>query len=874
MLPAVNDSIGALSDSNANANTVAENATIGTAVGITALATDIDSGDTVTYSLDQSAGGRYAINSSTGVVTVAAALNAENQFFETILVRATSSDGSVVTRGYNITVTSVNEAPTDIRIPITVASENFESGASGWSNTQTTAGGATLTNYLGGWGNELGATQVFKDFALSGSQGSVTITFDMYEVDTWDGEPFKVWIDGVEYSSHNLWMDAYSNMYLGLENELAMTQQMTDGTTNLSGQSGFEDEIHRYSFTINTTSSNIRLGFSSTLDETGANENWGVDNLSIVENRLALAVSENSANGAAVGTVQGYDVDAGTTLSYSLTDTAGGRFAINSSTGAITVANGSLLNFEAATSHTVTVQVSDGSLSYSQNVTINVTNVNEGPTALALTGATTGAGSSAVYNATTDSYYAYVSTAMNWEAAMDNAQSSFLGGVSGTLVNINSSTEQSYVSSLTGSNLAWVGAKDTLQDGIWRWYNGDTAGAQFWSSGSTGSLVNGAYSNWNFGEPNGGSSEYYMMLNNDGSWNDAAIFSTNSVVEWTGTAYRAAAGVAGSVMENASAGTVVGTLAATDVDAGETYTYSIVGGSSLFEVVGSELRVKSGATFDYESLQQHTLTIRVTDSGNNTRDQAVAINVINVNEAATNSGLIGSTNLVSNGSFESGSTSWTFTGAATTTTSQGVTDGTQALVFSTSGTANDGVATQSIATVIGNTYTVQFDMGAFANASGVDLPQLLNFQVQGNAVLVNETLADTGSTTNTFGSYRYTFVADSTTTSLRFADASNITTNVNVVVDNVRMFDVATTSPTVTIAENLGNGTAVGQLASVDPDAYGVLTYSLTDSADGAYAINSTTGVVTVANSSLLNFEVTPSSTIVVRDNRSRWPDV
>jgi hypothetical protein len=43
------------------------------------------------------------------------------------------------------------------------------------------------------------------------------------------------------------------------------------------------------------------------------------------------------------------------------------------------------------------------------------------------------------------------------------------------------------------------------------------------------------------------------------------------------TAFRAAQGVAGSVMENATAGTVVGTLAATDADSGETLTYSIVG---------------------------------------------------------------------------------------------------------------------------------------------------------------------------------------------------------------------------------------------------------------------------------------------------------
>lgn len=131
---AVDDPIGTLSDTNASANTVAENATVGTVVGITALAVDVDSGDTVTYWLDYNAGGRYAIDSSTGVVTVADVLNAENQFYETILVRATSSSSGAVVAGFDITVTSVNEAPIDIRIPVTVATENFEGGATGWSD--------------------------------------------------------------------------------------------------------------------------------------------------------------------------------------------------------------------------------------------------------------------------------------------------------------------------------------------------------------------------------------------------------------------------------------------------------------------------------------------------------------------------------------------------------------------------------------------------------------------------------------------------------------------------------------------------------------------------------------------------------------------
>ena len=100
----------------------------------------------------------------------------------------------------------------------------------------------------------------------------------------------------------------------------------------------------------------------------------------------ANTVAENAANGTVVGTVSGTDVDAGDTKAYSLTDTAGGRFTINSSTGVITVADGSLLNYESATSHSVTVRVTDsGGLTYDEAFTINLTNVNEAPTGIDVT---------------------------------------------------------------------------------------------------------------------------------------------------------------------------------------------------------------------------------------------------------------------------------------------------------------------------------------------------------------------------------------------------------------------------------------------------------------------------------------------------------
>ncbi len=92
-----------------------------------------------------------------------------------------------------------------------------------------------------------------------------------------------------------------------------------------------------------------------------------------------LAVNENVADGTAVGSVTGYDVDSTETLSFSLVDSAGGRFAINSS-GQITVANGSLLNFETVSSHTITVRVTDlAGAFYEENFNVTINDVNEAP---------------------------------------------------------------------------------------------------------------------------------------------------------------------------------------------------------------------------------------------------------------------------------------------------------------------------------------------------------------------------------------------------------------------------------------------------------------------------------------------------------------
>ena len=102
-----------------------------------------------------------------------------------------------------------------------------------------------------------------------------------------------------------------------------------------------------------------------------------------VANNATFAVAENSASGTAVGTVNATDPNAGDTLTYAITaGNTGGAFAINSGTGAITTA--AALDHEATASYALTVTVTDDgnpALSDTATITVNVTNVNEAPSA-------------------------------------------------------------------------------------------------------------------------------------------------------------------------------------------------------------------------------------------------------------------------------------------------------------------------------------------------------------------------------------------------------------------------------------------------------------------------------------------------------------
>jgi len=91
-----------------------------------------------------------------------------------------------------------------------------------------------------------------------------------------------------------------------------------------------------------------------------------------------------------------------------------------------------------------------------------------------------------------------------------------------------------------------------------------------------------------------------------------------------------------SVPENSATDTVIGTLTATDPDAGDTRTFSLVDSAGgRFKVNGSQLLVDAGTLLNFEVNTSHSVTVRVTDSANNTYDEAFTINVTDINEPAT-----------------------------------------------------------------------------------------------------------------------------------------------------------------------------------------------------------------------------------------------
>lgn len=91
------------------------------------------------------------------------------------------------------------------------------------------------------------------------------------------------------------------------------------------------------------------------------------------------------------------------------------------------------------------------------------------------------------------------------------------------------------------------------------------------------------------------------------------------------------------VPENQAAGTVIGVLSATDPDAGDTRSYSLVVGTgdadnARVAIVGDELR--TAGPFDAEATPSLGIRVRVSDAGGLSSERAFTVTVSDVNETA------------------------------------------------------------------------------------------------------------------------------------------------------------------------------------------------------------------------------------------------
>ncbi|HEU5137977.1 MAG TPA: cadherin domain-containing protein [Steroidobacteraceae bacterium] len=289
-----------------------------------------------------------------------------------------------------------------------------------------------------------------------------------------------------------------------------------------------------------------------------------------------LSFAENTASGTALTTLTRTDADAGDTATYTLVNNAGGRFSLDSN-GTLR-ATSTALNFEAATSHTIRVRVTDsGGLTFERDFTVAVTNVNEAPTDIAP------------------------------PASLQIAENSAAGTVIGAFTRTDIDAGDTATYSLTNN----AGSRFTIDS------NGTLR------VGATGLNFEAATSH-----------TIRVRVTDAGGLTyeeDFTVGVTNVNEAPTDISYGTL-----QVFEDVAPNTIVGTLSRADVDAGDTATYTMVNSA------GGRFRVDANGTlrtdttgFNFEAATSHTIRVRVADAGGLTYEEDITIGVLNRNEAPT-----------------------------------------------------------------------------------------------------------------------------------------------------------------------------------------------------------------------------------------------
>ena len=246
-----------------------------------------------------------------------------------------------------------------------------------------------------------------------------------------------------------------------------------------------------------------------------------------------------------------------------------------------------------------------------------------------------------------------------------------------------------------------------------------------------------------------------------------------------------------TIAENEAASAVVGNLSAIDPDAGDSHTYSLVAGAgaddnNLFETSGTELITKQ--TFDFENDNSYSIRVQAKDSDNRIFEKIFNISVTDINEAPT------------------------------------------ALTLSQTSMAENN----AVGATVGNFTTTDPDAGdtfSYELVSGSGDTDNGSFSRSGNSLTANVT---------------FDFESKSSySIRVRTTDASNETFDKVFVIGitNENEAPTAIALSNSSISENNTIGTVIGSFSATDPDAGETFTYSLKsgagDADNGKFTINS-----------------------------------
>ncbi|CAN1532088.1 Cadherin_repeat domain containing protein [Rhabdaerophilaceae bacterium] len=403
------------------AGLVNENTSNGASVGIAVRAEPsvLLVGQTVTYSLADDAGGRFAIDGETGVVTVANASlfdyetapvlksGPERGYFITILA-TTLELSSAQTMG--VVIADGNEAPDALLDFDPSTANSVVEGAAAGTYTGLTArasdiNGDTLTYTL--------VDDAGGRFVIGTSSGVVTVAASVLL----DFESDAAWTVVVRAADATMFIDQSFTITvtdftgeLVADSDLATADQVTEGAqagsytgvtaSAVSAWGGTmtyaltDDADGRFAINSATGAVNVldgaRLDFESQIAwSITASATDGIATSAatftialtdftgelVVDSDLATA--DQVIEGAQAGSYTGVTASAvsawGGTMTYALTDDADGRFTINSATGALNVLDGARLDFESQSAWSITASATDGIATSAATFTIALT---------------------------------------------------------------------------------------------------------------------------------------------------------------------------------------------------------------------------------------------------------------------------------------------------------------------------------------------------------------------------------------------------------------------------------------------------------------------------------------------------------------------